>query len=134
MSETDEESLRQWLEKADHDLIAARQILLHPEPPTDAACFHAQQAIEKALKALLISHRIPFPKTHNLLRLMDLVAAHPPDLEPFRQDFTLINSFAVEFRYPADLDEPTRSEAESAVSIAEQVVRIIRQAVPSGPP
>ena len=39
-----------WLEKADHDLVTAKQTLLLPDGPTDTVCFHAQQAAEKALK------------------------------------------------------------------------------------
>lgn len=39
-----------WLQKADHDIITARQTLLLPSGPTDTVCFHAQQAVENPLK------------------------------------------------------------------------------------
>lgn len=45
-SRTLELALR-WLEKANHDLITARQTLALPDGPTDTPCFHAQQAVEK---------------------------------------------------------------------------------------
>ena len=47
------ELARRWLQKATNDLITARQTLLLPEGPIDTVAFHAQQAAEKALKALL---------------------------------------------------------------------------------
>jgi HEPN domain-containing protein len=44
-------------------------------------CFHAQQAVEKSLKAVLVHRGIGFPRTHNLGVLMDLLPADcsPPD-------------------------------------------------------
>jgi HEPN domain-containing protein len=38
--------------------------------------FHAQQAVEKALKAVMAAHGISFPKTHNLKELHDLLSQH----------------------------------------------------------
>ncbi len=52
-----------WLRHAPSDLELAR-IARPPEVLLEALCFHAQQAAEKALKAVLIAHRIPFPKTY----------------------------------------------------------------------
>ncbi|MDP6040488.1 MAG: HEPN domain-containing protein [Candidatus Latescibacteria bacterium] len=40
----------QWLEKAETDVITARQTLTLADGPTDTPCFHAQQAVEKSLK------------------------------------------------------------------------------------
>jgi HEPN domain-containing protein len=57
------EAVSGWLKKADNDIIAARQILLLEEAPLDTVCFHAQQAVEKAMKALLTQRGVEFPKT-----------------------------------------------------------------------
>ncbi len=46
-------------------------IKLAEESPTDTVCFHAQQCVEKYLKAVLVSEAIDFPKTHDLEELMD---------------------------------------------------------------
>ena len=70
-----------WLEKADHDVITAQQTLLLPDGPTDTPCFHAQQAAEKALKALLTFHQITVPRIHDLVRLLDIAVAYLPELE-----------------------------------------------------
>ena len=64
---------RQWLAKADSDLMASQR-LLDGDGPFDAVCFHAQQAAEKALKAWLAVADAPIPRTHNLEDL--LVSRH----------------------------------------------------------
>jgi len=45
--------------------VLAQDELTHPS----VACFHAQQAVEKALKAALFALRIEFRRTHDLLEL-----------------------------------------------------------------
>ena len=62
--------IREWLAKADRDLLAAAHMLtLKDECPTDVVCFHAQQCVEKYVKALLVFLATPFPKTHNIREL-----------------------------------------------------------------
>ena len=48
------QTVRRWIEKAEHDLEAATRILQDEHGcPYDTACFHCQQAVEKYLKAAL---------------------------------------------------------------------------------
>jgi HEPN domain-containing protein len=49
------EECAEWLRKAKNDVLSARILLSHSNPVTDTACFHCQQAVEKSLKAFLIS-------------------------------------------------------------------------------
>ncbi len=63
-------SYREWLDKADKDLRMARIALREGIP--DYAVFHAQQAVEKYIKAFLVKHGKPFGRTHNLRKLIDL--------------------------------------------------------------
>src|SRR5438128_1067940 len=66
--------LREWIDKAENDLTAAGQILkLAQASPTATICFHAQQCVEKYLKAVLVHRGIPVPKTHNIQILMKLL-------------------------------------------------------------
>ena len=74
------ELAQHWLRKADNDLVTARQTLLLSGGPTDTPCFHAQQAIEKTLKALLTAAQIPFQRIHDLSRLLDQA---PPSIARF---------------------------------------------------
>jgi HEPN domain-containing protein len=55
----------QWLKKAAEDLVVARLVL--PEDHTAHACFLAQQCIEKALKAYLLSKTSDYHASTNWL-------------------------------------------------------------------
>jgi HEPN domain-containing protein len=117
----------QWLVKADHDVITARQTLLLPDGPTDTPCFHAQQAAEKALKALLTVYEVVFPRTHDLVRLLDMAVAYVPALEDFRESVAALTSYAVMVRYPDEGEDPPRHEAQQFLGIAEEMVAKVRQ-------
>ena len=70
----------------------------HPEAELAPICFHAQQAVEKALKAVLTIKHIDFRRTHDLEELANLLA----DIDiasPFTpREFRRLNPFAVELR------------------------------------
>lgn len=89
---------RGWLAKAESDLVSAKK-LFDSNGPFDAACFHAQQAIEKLLKSFLAYHGQPIPKTHDLeeLQLTCLEIVPIDDLQKI--DLTEITDYAVEIRY-----------------------------------
>ena len=116
----------QWLRKARNDLITAQQILLLPDGPTDTPCFHAQQAVEKVLKALLTAEGIVFPRTHDLMPLLDMAISVLPDLENFREAFAELSGYAVEVRYPGDFINPSKEDAHVALKVAEQVMEIVQ--------
>ena len=123
------ELANRWLERGDNDIITARQTLLLPNGPTDTPCFHAQQAIEKAFKALLTFHQITFPKTHDLLRLLDLALPLIPELDRDRAGFAEMETYAVDVRYPDLGFDPSRSDALDALTLAESTVTKIRAAL-----
>ena len=79
-----EEALRglvaQCLEKADRDYAAAEQLLVQGDRFREIIAFHCQQAVEKYLKALLVRQQVEFPKTHDIRKLLGLVAEVHPDL------------------------------------------------------
>ncbi len=77
-----------------------REIRARKRPNYDAACFHAQQAVEKYLKACLQEADIPFGKTHDLSVLLNLLLPLHPLLERLRPALRVLSAYAVEFRYP----------------------------------
>lgn len=129
MNAASRELARRWLQKATNDLITARQVLLLPEGPTDTVAFHAQQAVEKALKALLTFNRFEFPKTHDLVRLLDLATAFLPSLEEYRTAFAEISNYSVQVRYPDESPGPDRQDVTRSTAIAEEVVDIVRRSL-----
>ena len=66
--------------EGDH-ATAARELRARLSPNYDAVCFHAQQAAEKYLKAFLQEHEVDFPKTHNLIELLELCLPVDPTFE-----------------------------------------------------
>ena len=94
-----------WLRYAEEDLTTAESLLaiLHTTPRH--ACWLAQQSVEKALKAVLISLGIDFPRTHDLDVLRNLV---PDDwqLKNTHPDLANLTAWATEARYPSDWVEP----------------------------
>lgn len=66
------------------------------------ACFHAQQAAEKSIKAILVLHGIEFRRTHDLLALASLLADKSVTLPVSDDWLTRLTPYAVEFRYDDD--------------------------------
>ncbi|MBA3426884.1 MAG: HEPN domain-containing protein [Rubrobacter sp.] len=110
------EETGRWIRFAREDLEIAELILEQGSVPR-AACFNAQQAAEKALKALLIARDKDFPKTHELFGLSRLL---PEDFDVGVTDEELVSlgKWAVQPRYPGDLPDATREDARAAVKQA----------------
>jgi HEPN domain-containing protein len=92
---------QEWVGKAEGDFrTATREIQVTADPSYDGVCFHAQQCVEKYLKGNLQEAGIVFPKTHDLVVLLDLSLSIAPQFEPFRLRLRLLSLAAVEIRYP----------------------------------
>jgi HEPN domain-containing protein len=122
--------IREWLAKADNDLkTAAHTLKLGRDCPTDTVCFHAQQCVEKYVKALLTFQETAFPRTHDIHVLRALL---PPKLRPKLDNKAQdrLTQYATVTRYPgAGPDVPLR-EARNAVAIARRVRREVRRHLP----
>jgi HEPN domain-containing protein len=116
-----------WLQHAYSDLALAGTT---PLPPIlfEDLCFHAQQAAEKALKAILAACVIPVPRTHNLRTLFDLLPTGisvPPDI----QVAAGLSDYAVASRYPGASEPVEAEEYREAIGMAEAVVYWAEQVV-----
>lgn len=115
--------LRQWLRYAGEDLRSA-EVLLEGDSVPRAACFHAQQAAEKAIKAIFVFLQVDFPFTHNLDRLRDLLPEGWAVKEDF-PDLARLSEWAVQPRYPGDIPEATQEDAKAAVEQARKVYETV---------
>ncbi|HWG21142.1 MAG TPA: HEPN domain-containing protein [Terracidiphilus sp.] len=95
-----------------------------PGIPETILGFHAQQAVEKLLKALLAALSIPFELTHNLGRLLNAIHAAGENLPPTPLLLSQLNDFAVVYRY--DLLIPIASPDKNDLI---ETVRLIREHV-----
>lgn len=119
---------RGWLRKGDSDLFNVRLVVASPGP-YDTGCFHAQQAIEKYLKAFLALHAQPIPRTHDLEELERLCQALDPQLDVSAFDLAALSDFAVQLRYDFAI-WPSLAELEDALHTAEGVRALIVPQIP----
>jgi HEPN domain-containing protein len=117
------------LKKASHDLSAARATLAVDEA-LDMVCFHAQQAVEKSLKAILALHEIDYPRRHDLAELLELINPLTPSLVPFADRILNMTPFAVQIRYDAEFD-PVFEQADQALNTANEVYELVEGIVNS---
>lgn len=116
----------EWIDKAEGDFATVqREIRARKNPNYDAACFHAQQCTEKYLKARLQELTIPFPKTHDLDALLNLLVPSEPLWDALRPALQELSDYAVSFRYPGD--EADRAKARAATALCRQVRRQFRE-------
>jgi HEPN domain-containing protein len=119
---TNEDVAQGLVRKADTDLRAMRLMLR--SKLSEAACFHAQQAAKKMLKAYLVSKGHDFPFTHDLTRLLAVVVKLDPRFRKFLPSAKKLTPYAVEVRYSADFI-PKTSEARIAGRQAEAIARFV---------
>ena len=124
------EIVEEWIQKAEGDYrTALREMAAKEGPNYDAVCFHAQQCIEKLLKAALIAQGVVPPKTHDLHPLcLMLDPGFTPSAEALpAEDLRYLTHAAVTFRYPGESAD--QGEAAGAVEICarlrEKLLRII---------
>lgn len=119
-----------WVRKAENDLKNATLTLRSDEDcPTDTVCFHAQQCVEKYLKAFLTHRGIDFPKVHDLKQIVALL---PEGLKiPLgREEQDKLTEYATVMRYPGDYEPIGLKEAQQAVRTARRVRQTIRGELP----
>jgi HEPN domain-containing protein len=117
---------REWLDRAERDLLAARNGLSSTPPLPEMTAYHAQQAAEKAFKAFLTLRNVPFRRTHDLLELLQQCEALDAAFRRFVASAQTLDPYATRFRYPGGPLEPPVSEAEAALRLAEEVVDFVR--------
>jgi HEPN domain-containing protein len=105
--------VEEWIKKAEGDFRTANRECAADPPNYDAACYHAQQCIEKLLKAVLILRGATSPKTHDLVVLDALVKHAVPEWNWPIEDLRLLSRAAVAFRYPGE----TAGEDEAIASL-----------------
>jgi HEPN domain-containing protein len=109
-----------WLAYSESDLAVARGVD-RPGVLTETLCFHAQQAAEKAVKAVLVAEGAEPPRTHDLEVLLAAVPGDVP-IGFDRAGVAALTVYAVASRYPGD-DEPVDAdEYAAALAIAVSVV------------
>lgn len=122
--------VRDWIQKAENDLVTAVHTLkLRRKCPTDTVCYHAQQCVEKYVKALLTLLNIDFPRTHDLTILARRLPKEVK-LTSTLEELDLMTEYAITSRYPGDYEVISLAEARKAVQIARQIRQAVRRQLP----
>ena len=120
--------VRQWTEKAEHDLKNAEHtMLMDPaDCPFDTVCYHAQQCGEKYLKALLTFLSIDFHKIHDIGEWIDLLPSlKRPPIEP--RESELLADYAIASRYPGEPEPLGSDQASEALNIARKIREFVKK-------
>ena len=121
---------REWLIRASRDLRAALHDLSAVPPLLDAVVFHCQQAAEKALKAFLAWHDVPFHRTHSLEELGRQCTLIDPSLLSIVELAAPMTDYAWKYRYPGDAEEPSSEETADAIELATAVLEAVIARLP----
>lgn len=117
---------REWAKKAEADRIAAlrafKDSLLRADQ-AEIACFHAQQCVEKYLKALIAKKGETVPRTHDLLTLV--LHAKSMGMGSLSVELRRLNQYAVDIRYPGA--SASVAEARTAISAMRKAAALCRR-------
>ena len=112
---------REWMNRARSNLAMAKNRI--PGTYLEDLCFQAQQAAEKAIKAVMIKRGVDFPYVHDLARLLSLLeegGEHIPEMVATAEELT---PYASVTRYPGTVRPVDEQDYIAAVKIAEVVIR-----------
>jgi HEPN domain-containing protein len=128
MTKEQDEYLKNWLYRANEDIAVVDNLF-----NTDVAfysstiCFHAQQAVEKFLKAFLVFNNVDFPRTHDVdFLLIECKKIAPED---FEVDLLSLSDFGVNIRYPDDFYIPDKQETIQYRDIANEIKAIVEKKI-----
>ncbi|MCG3195588.1 MAG: hypothetical protein GHCLOJNM_00054 [bacterium] len=128
----DLEHARLLLILVDHEIealdVMAKSFRVSPE----IFGFHAQQAVEKSLKAWLSLKGVSYPKTHDLRGLLRLLESSGAKLIDEVRSLQWLTPYAVHFRYEGAVYLPEHLDRETLVmsvrKVAEYVGSLVRDA------
>jgi len=120
---------REWINRAYSNLAQAEAGANLPAIYLEDLCFQAQQAVEKALKAVLLAKNVRFSRTHDLGELISLLEASEQPVPERVYAAAQLTVFAVGARYPGLTEPVTEEEYEATMALAAFVVQWAEQLV-----
>jgi HEPN domain-containing protein len=112
---------KEWIRRAKSNLALSKSPL-DKDIVYEDLCFNAQQAVEKALKGLLLVFKVPLIKTHNLFRLCEKLSEYVNISEDMFERIEILSKYSSEIRYPGEWAFVSKEEYLKCVKIAEECV------------
>lgn len=122
-------SPQQWLNHAMSDLALAHLGQNSKDVLPEQICFHAQQAVEKVLKAVLLHKRIRFPAIHDIEELVQIGRQEGVQFPDWAEDLASLTPYAVETRYPGHWEDFQETEVTEALAVAQKAVEWVKAAL-----
>jgi HEPN domain-containing protein len=119
----------EWMNRAKSNLLRAKLSDINEDIYYEDLCFDAQQCVEKSLNALCIFNSIPFPKTHDISYLIEILNNNHIKIPAKMKKAEDLTDYSVETRYPGDYDEVTEREYKKVIRIAEEVFDWVRKKI-----
>lgn len=117
--------MEEWIRKAEDNYISALDLAQRKRNRVfDVICNQCQQSAEKYLKAILVRHKVGFPKVHDMRELEDLVAPVEPDIRLIQNYVKLLQPYGVDIRYPGL--QATEAEAKEAIEAMKEIRKFAR--------
>jgi HEPN domain-containing protein len=113
----------EWLRRARSNFARSKADRNIPEVLLEDLCFDAQQAAEKAAKAVLVHRGTAFPRTHDIAALLTIVQNSGIEVPGEIREAAALTEYAVQARYPGPAEEVTLGEYKRAVELAEAVLK-----------
>ena len=117
----DMEAVKDWIRFARMDLSAAVYLQGHNPLPLEIVCYHCQQAAEKAIKAVLVSHDADVPHIHNLNKLLTAAEQYENSMLSLFKQANRLTNYATLTRYPSDV-EIGEADMKTALKYAEDIL------------
>jgi HEPN domain-containing protein len=124
-----ESLVRIWLKRAKSNLQIAKAGKVFEDILYEDLCFDCEQAVEKALKALLVSIDVSFPRTHSIGHLIELIEEQNIQVPDEIMDSISLTAYAVSTRYPGDFEPVDEQEYQETLETAEKVFNWVRRII-----
>lgn len=122
MKKTHKHEAGVWIKRAKSNLAIAKSGKTDGDVLYEDLCFDAQQAAEKALKALSVFYGYLFPKSHDIAYLIETLKKYEKKIPKEVLEGKILNVYAVQARYPGDYEPVTETEYKKAVRTSEKIV------------
>lgn len=127
MNSATKDFIKQWLLKANEDLLVINRLTEYEIITTSSVCFHCQQAVEKFLKAFLIANGVEIKKTHNIEYQLSECADFDSDFVDI--DPKELSEFSVDARYPGDMFIPDNDETLEYKNLAFEIKELVERKI-----
>lgn len=116
------EDPKEWLRRARSNLARARASYVDADVLLEDLCFDAQQACEKAFKALFVLKDRPVPRTHSIGDLITELSGLGFDIPAEVSDAASLTDYAVSARYPGPAEAVMADDLAEAIRLAHGVL------------